>query len=417
MSHPSIFVRQLPSIISLTLFRRQHSSASLFCPTSVLGDHLQEWQLSICSPSPSSRPGRSYQLPFQPSNLRIRATCHGPRSFRAKIAASPVSKMIWCLALSAGPTWHGTMTPLILSPFSSRAKRATPPPSFSMENPKYCQVTRLSHNLILTACREFPQLSNNPQMSGASQPSMWGGQAARNLGGPARNPSTSIPQSSQQEDMFSSVGRISSSQNSFRFGGQASIGQPPQSQPSGGDDYPPLMNRNGNGEIGQERSANLTAGLGFGSQAPGGQTNRSGNGLLNAVTASARTSEVRSPVGARPVEGMSSIAIADDDARRKSAYREDGVASLSSIPDGSSQPTELRNSLASIGNDASASKSTDGAEELANTAVQDPLTGMSDADKWGIKGLLTLMVKYPSYNALAHGMNPADLGLDLTSDV
>lgn len=42
---------------------------------------------------------------------------------------------------------------------------------------------------------------------------------------------------------------------------------------------------------------------------------------------------------------------------------------------------------------------------------------MSEADKWGIKGLLALMAKYPAYNALVHGMNPADFGLDLNSDV
>ncbi|KAF3768053.1 hypothetical protein M406DRAFT_355820, partial [Cryphonectria parasitica EP155] len=144
---------------------------------------------------------------------------------------------------------------------------------------------------------EFPQLSNNAQMSGAAQPSMWGGQAARNLGGPARNPSVSIPQQGQQEDLFSPVSRITSSQNSFRFGSQANMSQSQQPQPNSGEEFPPL-NRNGNGEIGQERNANLMAGLGgFGSQgavtSPPSQAGRSGNGLLNAVTASARTSEAR----------------------------------------------------------------------------------------------------------------------------
>lgn len=128
---------------------------------------------------------------------------------------------------------------------------------------------------------------------------MWGGQAARNLSGPARNPSTSIPQQAQQDDIFSPVSRLPS-QNSFRFGSQASIGQSQQPQPGGGDEFPPL-NRNGNGDIGQERSASLMAGLGFGSQgavtASSAQANRSGNGLLNAVTANARTSDVRSPAG------------------------------------------------------------------------------------------------------------------------
>lgn len=41
---------------------------------------------------------------------------------------------------------------------------------------------------------------------------------------------------------------------------------------------------------------------------------------------------------------------------------------------------------------------------------------MSEADKYGIKGLLTLMAKYPSYHALVHGLNPAELGLDLSSE-
>lgn len=144
-------------------------------------------------------------------------------------------------------------------------------------------------------------------MSGAAQPSMWGGQAARNMSGPARNPSVSIPQQGQQDDLFSPVSRMSFSQNSFRFGSQGSIGQSQQPQQqqqhqaNSGEEFPPL-NRNNNGEIGQERNANLMAGLGgFGAQSnvasPSAQANRSGNGLLNAVTANARTSEVHSPVG------------------------------------------------------------------------------------------------------------------------
>lgn len=51
----------------------------------------------------------------------------------------------------------------------------------------------------------------------------------------------------------------------------------------------------------------------------------------------------------------------------------------------------------------------------ASIAAQDPLAGMSEADKWGIKGLLALMTKYPSYNALVHGMDPAQFNLDMES--
>lgn len=54
--------------------------------------------------------------------------------------------------------------------------------------------------------------------------------------------------------------------------------------------------------------------------------------------------------------------------------------------------------------------------EASSSTVQEPLAGMSEADKWGIKGLLTLMAKYPSYHALVHGLNPTELGLDLSSE-
>lgn len=157
--------------------------------------------------------------------------------------------------------------------------------------------------MVLTGHSEFPQLSNNAQLSAANQQSLWGAQAARNLGGPApRNPGSAIPQQAQQDDIFSPASRLSSSQNSFRFGSQASIGQPQQAQASGGDEFPPL-NRNVNGDIGQERVPGLITGLNLGSQgavvSPPAQARGPGNGLLNAVTANTRASEARSPIGMR----------------------------------------------------------------------------------------------------------------------
>lgn len=109
-----------------------------------------------------------------------------------------------------------------------------------------------------------------------------------------------MPQQAQQDELFSPASRIPSGQNSFRFGSQASIGQPQQPQASGGDEFPPL-NRNGNGDIGQERVAGLMSGLNLATQgavAPSPvQARGAGNGLLNAVTANTRASEARSPVG------------------------------------------------------------------------------------------------------------------------
>jgi hypothetical protein len=104
----------------------------------------------------------------------------------------------------------------------------------------------------------------------------------------------------QQDEMFSPPSRLQPSQNSFRFSSQASIGQGQQSQTSGGDEFPPL-NRNGNGEISQDRVASLMSSVNLGSQGPvassSTQARGSGNGLLNAVTANTRAAEARSPVG------------------------------------------------------------------------------------------------------------------------
>jgi CCR4-NOT transcription complex subunit 2 len=105
----------------------------------------------------------------------------------------------------------------------------------------------------------------------------------------------------QQDDLFASSSRIASGQG-FRFGNQGSVGQASQPQPNSIDDFPPLNNsnsfRNGNGEIGQERASNLMSTLGFGAQpspVPSLPGNRSGNGLLNALSANARATEARSP--------------------------------------------------------------------------------------------------------------------------
>ncbi len=92
----------------------------------------------------------------------------------------------------------------------------------------------------------------------------------------------------QQDDLFSSSSQLPSSQGGFRFGSQNAVGQ--SSQPSAADDFPPL-NRNANGDIGQDRLQSLgfgtqSNGMGFGSAQPS-QPSRN-NGLLNALSGSNR---------------------------------------------------------------------------------------------------------------------------------
>lgn len=147
---------------------------------------------------------------------------------------------------------------------------------------------------------EFPSLSNNPQLGNAGQSNLWttGG---RNIGVPIpRNQATPIssqpPQ--QQDDLFSASSRLSSAQGSFRFGNPPSATPGSQSQGTSVDEFPPL-NRNANGDIGQERGANLMSSFGFGAtggaSAPTAQPNRAGNGLLNALSANSRAPEALSP--------------------------------------------------------------------------------------------------------------------------
>lgn len=154
--------------------------------------------------------------------------------------------------------------------------------------PKLVTMTRL-----LMQTSEFPSLSNNAQMSNPNQSSMWSTAGSRNLGGPSpRNQAT--PQQGGQDDMFSPTS--SRGQGGFRFGNQGNIGQ--QTQSSSVDDFPPL-NQTSNGEMGSDRTASLMSSLGFSSQATGAgpSVSNRGNGLLNALSATSRANEARSPPG------------------------------------------------------------------------------------------------------------------------
>ncbi|KAJ3500916.1 hypothetical protein NM208_g17045 [Fusarium decemcellulare] len=106
----------------------------------------------------------------------------------------------------------------------------------------------------------------------------------------------------------------------------------------------------------------------------------------------------------RPQEGKS--AGAEEESRQKSASLRDDGPNATTV-DGASP-------LGAIGNDGSAGKLVDEHEPQAPEAI-DPLAGMPAVDKWGIKGLRTLMNNYPDYHAMVVGMDPTSLGLDITS--
>lgn len=257
-----------------------------------------------------------------------------------------------------------------------------------------------------------------------------------------RNQSTPHSQQSQQDDFFSSSSRMNANQGAFRFGNQTSLSQSSQPQPNSIDEFPPLNNsnlRNVDGEIGQERGSTLMSTLGFGAQGntAGGSLpgTRVGNGLLNALSANSRTTEVRSPDGttapgiiphreqifgrgylphspdlSRPQDMRSS----NDEARQKPpGFRDDALSSQS--PKDPTQPSEGRNPLGAIGTSETQSNKNKDDEDMQSPAVRDPLAGMAEIDKWGIKGLRTLMNNYPDYAACITGLDPTTFGLDLTS--
>jgi CCR4-NOT transcription complex subunit 2 len=96
----------------------------------------------------------------------------------------------------------------------------------------------------------------------------------------------------------------------------------------------------------------------------------------------------------------------DEPRQRPPGYREESLA------DGA-QSTD-RNPLGAIGSLEDSGKAGD-EQDIESPTVHDPLAGMAPIDKWGIKGLRTLMNNYPDYNALITGMDPASFGLDLNS--
>ncbi|KAI0132546.1 NOT2/NOT3/NOT5 family protein [Xylariales sp. AK1849] len=250
---------------------------------------------------------------------------------------------------------------------------------------------------------------------------MWSTPGSRNMAPIQRDQPT--PQQSQHDDLFSSSSRLTSNQGGFRFGNQGSIGQASQPQPSSIDDFPPLNNnnggfRNGNGDIGQERASNLMSTLGFGAQASPASSlpgNRAGNGLLSALSANTRATDARSPdAGLSRPDDVRSVVSNNEPRQKPPGFREDSIVSQSPSQDASAQSSEGRNPLGAIGNDAPIGKPKDDKEDQP-PVVHDPLAGMAPIDKWGIKGLRTLMNNYPDYSSAITGVDPNHFGLNLQS--
>ncbi|RDL33608.1 Uncharacterized protein BP5553_07976 [Venustampulla echinocandica] len=288
---------------------------------------------------------------------------------------------------------------------------------------------------------EFPSLSNNqPQPS----QSTWAASGSRNIG-----PSTNmrIPQSSlsaqqqlnaqqqtqqQQDDLFNSSSQLPSSQGAFRFGSQNAVGQ--ASQSSTVEEFPPL-NRNVNGDIGQDRNSNLIQNVSFGAQGNNlgfGSTNppqpNRNNGLLNALSGTNRAppgNRIPSPTS---ISGVSNSRSTVEKSRQGLSGESGGAfsnaqfAASTTREESASHPN--MNVRANSRSDAvqqpdvSAPRSQaldSGDAEEPGPEVQDPLAHMSEVDKWGLKGWSYLMNNFPDYAALVSGSDITNLGFDLNS--
>ncbi|KAK8051989.1 COBW domain-containing protein 1 [Apiospora rasikravindrae] len=154
-----------------------------------------------------------------------------------------------------------------------------------------------------------------------------------------------------QEDIFSSSSRIGSNQGSFRFGGSQ----------------------------GSVRSPDV-------SSAPG----------------SGRPQDSRGAIG-------------EEQRQKPPGFRDDSLASQSSSQEAAAQSSESRNPLGAIGNDVPLGAKAKDEKDTQSPSVNDPLAGMAPIDKWGIKGLRTLMNNYPDYQAAITGIDPQQFGLNLQS--
>ncbi|KAG5997845.1 hypothetical protein E4U52_002708 [Claviceps spartinae] len=252
---------------------------------------------------------------------------------------------------------------------------------------------------------EFPSLSNNSQMNNANSASMWASGGSRNLGGPV--PRTQVPalssQQGSQEDMFGSGHSRMGNQGSFRFGTEGNLLSASQGQPGTADEFPPLA-RGANMEIGLDRNSNSMS-LGYPSQHAASGLHK-GNGLLNALSANTRANDARSPPGIGLPRGQEpKRSTADEDRRQKPSSRvsKSGTAGGSG-PDPSG----------GIVTDDVSAKLRDEQDTQAPEAV-DPLAGMSEIEKYGLKGLRTLMNNNPDYHSMILGTDPTTMGLDMSS--
>ncbi|OBT54492.1 hypothetical protein VE04_04180, partial [Pseudogymnoascus sp. 24MN13] len=334
---------------------------------------------------------------------------------------------------SNGATWAFGGVPMGTAGLPSQRQTTAPMTSFA-------QSIGSSQPAAPLDMSEFPSLSNNPShQASSSAQSTWAMPGARQLGQaathrpqhgilPAQQQSQAQQQTQQQQDdLFSSSSQLPSSQSGFRFGGQNAVGQSSQPQESAAEEFPPL-NRNANGEIGQDRNLGSLQSPGFGAPSStlgfpaggsGAQASRS-NGLLNAVNTGNRAAPTNPrdnsvnvpgpPASQNPPSSLEkeigfSRPPLSEAAESLSPHGQPATADAKSVP--YNQPIPPQSQANGFEADPT---------DEAGPISQDPLPGMSDRDRYGLKGLIEMLKgPYPDQAALITGVDIAALGFDLNT--
>ncbi|RKF57112.1 putative not2 family protein [Golovinomyces cichoracearum] len=277
---------------------------------------------------------------------------------------------------------------------------------------------------------EFPSLSDNQLQPSQST---WATSGAHNVVNSSNIRMTQQQALSghQQEDIFSTSLEPSSNQGVFRFNNQNTIGQASQSNST--EEFPPL-GRSTIGEIGQDRSSNLMLNSGFSAQPNGlgfGSSTAApsirGSGLLNALSynSQANSLNVSSSCEASPanLSGVpNSISLNEkiqNDAPEhetslfssaKRASQEIDMNSLMSRQD-VTQDSGILNKRGQNPN----SIPQNNLEKPEAPEVHDILSGMTEIDRWGLKGFSMMMNNSPAYAAFVTGSDLTSFGFELNS--
>ncbi|MCJ1421366.1 hypothetical protein MMC32_007729 [Xylographa parallela] len=292
--------------------------------------------------------------------------------------------------------------------------------------------SRLNQNTNAKYDSEFPSLSGAPQQQYQNPgQAVWATANQRvtqhtpvqrpqqsQPNAPGLVPVQPQPHSTQEQlqqsldDAFFSSTQISNTMDDYRHGGQGGVGQlsgSHQPQPGSIDDFPPL-NRNGHGEIGQDRRGNVMQSAAA-SAFPSNSAFASGSLTMRMTAETMRGGQNGSADSIKNTgNGESSIF---------SSLQDPLNMKNDSFPDQQRRQSTTLNNIQSSraqqfqpGFGGDLEDSPGGVQNRTKT----PLSQMNDLDRFGLAGLLeTIRSDNPDVSGLAIGQDLTSLGLDLNS--